>query len=90
MPRVTLSRSTYNPANIKKAIRHRLVDLDLEESDLADKTGISIKNIRNKYESGYWTAEELFTVFVTLKFSDEEIITAITGREKGPKNEKTS
>lgn len=83
MPRVTLSRSTFSPDNIKKAIKHRLVDLDLEESDLAEKTGISVKNIRNKYESGYWTAEELFTVFATLRFSDAEIISAITGREKG-------
>lgn len=74
MPKVYLDRKEKKKDNLVEFITGRMKTLKLRQQDMADEIDITQPAFTNRLEKGYFTYEDLLSVFNKLEATDEEIV----------------
>lgn len=73
MPRVTLNKKKYKASDLTKYIRNEMTDMDIEQSYMAEKLGISQPGFSKKLKNNQYTYKDLLIIFHELRTPDEQI-----------------
>lgn len=81
MPKISRNRLIADPMLIKDAVNVAIAVARIDRHIAASKMQMPIRTFNSKLVTGYWTFEELYTLFSVLKVPDESIL-QIFGRKR--------
>lgn len=77
MPRVKINDSAYKAADFTKIIKKRMIDLDINQEELADRVGISPQNMSYKLRNNSYTFIDFIEIIKALDLKDSMILEAV-------------
>lgn len=80
MPRVKINESAYKAADFTKAIKKRMIDLDMNQEDLADRIGTTPQNMSYKLRNNSYTFIDFIEIVKALEFKDAMILESVGRR----------
>lgn len=80
MPRVKINESAYKAADFTKAIKKRMIDLDMNQEELADRVGTTPQNMSYKLRNNSYTFIDFIEIVKALEFKDAMILEAVGRR----------